>query len=125
MDIYFTIKISCNRKVQVSFCANVKVLMLYPLLLTLKFFRGNGAGCQVPARILPPGALASWALGQLRAQLVTLKTAMVKKVRRKLSQGCPHFPWELLLCQAFHPGFPPELCCCNATDVLFPGHESC
>lgn len=38
MDIYFTIKISCNRKVQVSFCANVKVLMLYPLLLTLWSF---------------------------------------------------------------------------------------
>lgn len=38
MDIYFTIKISCNRKVQVCFCANFKVLMLCPLLLTLWSF---------------------------------------------------------------------------------------
>lgn len=63
----------------------------------LKLFNGNKAAWQDPEHILPPAALAIWAQGQLGAQLVTLEKATVKKVRRNLSQGCPSFPWVLLL----------------------------
>lgn len=100
MDVYFTIKFSCNGKAQVCFHTSFEVLMLSPLSLsdTFKSFSRDRSGCQDPERILPPGVLASWALGQLRAPLVTFKTAIVKKVRRNLSLGCPLFLCELLLC---------------------------
>lgn len=85
---------------------------------TWKFFSGNGAGCQDPKRIPPPGALASWALGQLRAQVVTLQTITVKKVNKPQLGLSPHSSEA-----TFMPGLSgslPELCCCCATVLSAP-----
>lgn len=90
-----------------------------PLSDTCKFFSGNGAGCEDPKRILPPGALASWPLGQLRAQVVTLKTVTVKKANKPQLGGMSPHSSEATFMPSLS-GSLPELHCCCATVLPVP-----